>query len=162
MVRLIPSRGFLSFIALFFFVSILGPGHLFSQIREISVKVLADEELRKEPGWKILTENCLSQVSSEFERLFGIRFRVKEFEDWTSNDAARSVETLAEELDAQADKGRSDILLAFTAQKNLDQGFFGYSLFKEGLILSQYTEAVPLRRRPRGRCRLCHGLLRPG
>ncbi len=139
MVRRIPNSRFLIFIAIFFFASFLGPGRLFSQTREISVKVLADEELREEPGWKDLTESCLSQVSSEFERLFGIRFRVIEFEDWTSNDRARSLETLAEELDARADKGRADILLAFTAQKNLDQSFFGYSLFKEGLVLSQYS-----------------------
>jgi tetratricopeptide (TPR) repeat protein len=131
-------------ITVFLFLSVLNSPALFSQTRLINVKVFGDEELRLRPGWEMVTERCLSQVSSEFEREFGIKFVIEEYGIWDSDDNAHSLEMLAEQLDAQVNKGPADILLAFTGQKNLDPSYFGYSLFKEGLILSQYSEDTPV------------------
>jgi tetratricopeptide (TPR) repeat protein len=118
--------------------SALAPYYLFSQVREIRAKILADEECRQDPGWQLKIKDCLSGASSDFERWLGIRVVAWKYEAWESDDAAGSLETLAQELDAHADKENADVLLAFTAQENLDRGHVGYSLFLEGMILSRY------------------------
>jgi tetratricopeptide (TPR) repeat protein len=134
------GKGHLTLAAFLVGLSALAPCHLFPQAREISAKILADEECRQDPDWQIKIEACLSEASSAFERLFGIRVVPRKYEPWVSDDAAGSLATLVEELDAHADKENADVLLAFTAQENLDKGHVGYSLFLEGIILSRYGQ----------------------
>jgi tetratricopeptide (TPR) repeat protein len=126
------------------FVSGLAPLPLFSQIRDIGVKIIADDEFRKNPDWKLRAEDCLSMASADFERLFGIRILVKKFEAWNSGRSAKSLEALAEDLDAHFDKENIEILLAFAAQGNLDKSYTGYSVFREGIILLKNTDDRPL------------------
>ena len=104
-------------------------------LRELSILVLADEEFRRDPSWKSRIEDILEPASSHLERTFGLRFAAPEFRDWTSSDALRSVEMLAEDLAANIDKEPFDIVVAFTDQRNLDTRHNGCSLFKEGTIV---------------------------
>jgi len=134
----------LGLFAALLFMSGVAPIPLFSQIREIGAKIIADEEFRKNPGWKLRAENCLNMASADFERQFGIRILVKKFEDWNCGRSAKSLEALAEDLDAHFDKENNDILLAFTAQGNLDKSYAGYSVFREGIILLKNTDDMPL------------------
>ncbi len=134
----------LGLFAALLFMSGLAPIPLFSQIREIGVKIIADEEFRKNPDWKLRAENCLNMASADFERLFGIRILVNKFEDWNSGRSAKSLEALAEDLDAHFDKENFDVLLAFTAQGTLDKSYAGYSVFREGIILLKNTDDMPL------------------
>jgi tetratricopeptide (TPR) repeat protein len=144
MSRGLSEKRRLGLFAALLFVSGLAPLHFFSQIREIGVKIIADEEFRKNPVWKSRAENCLNTASADFERLFGIRILVKKFEDWSSGRSAKSWEALAEDLDAHLDKENIDILLAFTAQRTLDKSYTGYSVFREGIILLKDTDDMPL------------------
>ncbi|MBM3284479.1 MAG: hypothetical protein FJY81_01240, partial [Candidatus Aminicenantes bacterium] len=105
------------------------------ETRQLSLLVRADEECRLDPAWQEETKAVVDAVSRSFDKLFGIRFVIGEFGEWTSPDSVASLEHLAEDLEARSNKGPHDILVALTAQKNLDERYFGYSLFKEGLIL---------------------------
>ena len=110
------------------------------QVKELSVLVVADEEFRRDPSWKSRIEDILESASVHLERTFKLRFAASESRDWTSSDALRSVETLAEDLAANFDKESSDIIVAFTDQKNLDTRHNGCSLFKEGIIVLTRAE----------------------
>ena len=122
------------------FVAGLSPLRLFPQTRDIGVEIIADDEFRKNPDWKLRAENCLNIASVDFERLFGIRILVRQFEDWHSDRSAKSLETLADDLDAHFDKEKFEILLAFTALGSLDETLAGYSVFKEGIVLLRHTD----------------------
>jgi tetratricopeptide (TPR) repeat protein len=112
------------------------------RIRELSVLVVADEEFRRDPSWKSRVEAVLESASSHLEKAFGLRFAASEFRDWTSSDALRSVEMLAEDLAVTLDKNPSHIIVAFTDQKNLDTRHNGCSLFKEGTIVLTRAENI--------------------
>jgi tetratricopeptide (TPR) repeat protein len=110
------------------------------RVRELSVLVIADEEFRRDLSWKSTVEAVLDSASSHLEKVFGLRFTASEFRDWSSSDALKSVETLAEGVAANLDKEPSDIIVAFTDQKNLDTRHNGCSLLKEGVIVITRAE----------------------
>jgi len=60
------------------------------KIRIVTVKVVADEEFREFYGprynWKDVASNIVENASKVFEKDFGIRFVVKEFEAWNPGD----------------------------------------------------------------------------
>jgi tetratricopeptide (TPR) repeat protein len=110
------------------------------RVRELSVLVIADEEFRRDPRWKSRVEAVLESASFHLEKVFGLRFAASEFRDWSSSDALRSVEMLAEDLAANFDIETSDIIVAFTGQKNLNTRHNGCSLLKEGVIVLTCAE----------------------
>jgi tetratricopeptide (TPR) repeat protein len=114
-----------------------------SGVREVRVRVLADEEVRAEPGWRDRVSSLMAAVSGEYERLFGLRFVLLGFDGWLSDDSLGSLELLLDALDATASKEGCDALLALTAQKGLAPGTLGYSLFKEGIVLVLFTGDAP-------------------
>jgi tetratricopeptide (TPR) repeat protein len=104
-------------------------------MRDVRVKIVADEEWRRDPGWESKARGLIQGISAEFERLFAIRLIPERFGDWESNDAVGSIEVLADDLESRVEKEGCDILIALTAQANLSRGLLGCSLFREGLIL---------------------------
>jgi tetratricopeptide (TPR) repeat protein len=109
---------------------------------ELSVLVVADEEFRRDSDWKSKIEEVLEPASSYLETTLGLRLAALESRDWTSNDALSSVEMLAEDLVANIDKEPSDIVVAFTDQKNLETRHNGCSLFKEGIIVLKRADEI--------------------
>lgn len=108
-------------------------------LREISLKLMADEEFSIIPEGQKIVEAALADISREFENLFKLRFRWNSWSSWQSDNKVRRVEDLAENLDALADKGKADLLVAVTAQKNIALEHTGFSLFKAGIVLIVYT-----------------------
>jgi len=108
-------------------------------LREIRLKLMADEELSSTPGSKKIVEAALSDVSREFESLFGIKFRFGGWSDWKSDDRLRQVEDFAEVLEASTGRGKFDILVAVTAQKNIEPEYTGFSMFKSGIVVVIFT-----------------------
>jgi tetratricopeptide (TPR) repeat protein len=125
------------FVCLLLFVTLAAPS--FYEMRAITLKILGDEEFRRMPDWKTRAEYVVRAASSEFEEKFGLQFIASRFEEWTSDDSIRSLDSLADDLDARATKDGCDIILALTGQENLGAGYFGYSLYKEGLVLLRHT-----------------------
>ncbi len=125
--------------ALFFcllVIPLLGfPPPLRGEMRDVRVKVVADEEWRRDPDWIRKAEAGLGVVSADFERSFEIRLLPVKFGAWDSDDSVASMEKLANGLDSGADREGCDVLIALTAQPNLSRGLLGYSLFREGLVM---------------------------
>jgi tetratricopeptide (TPR) repeat protein len=118
----------------------LRPGAAAQEMRDVCVKIVADEEWRRDPDWALRAAGLLRGVSAEFERLFQIRLVARSFGAWESDDAVGSMAALADGLESRADKADCDILIALTAQPNLAGGLFGYSLFKEGLVMIRSSD----------------------
>lgn len=111
--------------------------------RTITLKILTDEEFRRSPYWKTRIEHYLKLAAPEFEDKFELRFLVAKYDAWTSNNALRSIDALADDLDARANKEGCDILIAVTGQENLESGYIGYSIYKEGIILVRLSDDTP-------------------
>lgn len=121
------------------------PTFLHSQTRDITIKLAADEEFRKDAGWREKVKSFLDLASSDFKAWFGIRFSIQKYEDWTSDNSLRSLDLLADHLAATVNKDSCDILLAFIGQRHPQEKYDGFSLFYEGIILlldSGDTEAM--------------------
>ncbi len=111
--------------------------------REVGILVLADEEVRAAPDWRPRITASMEAVSAEFERLFRIRLAIERFADWRSDDALVSLDLLLEKVDAETDRAGCDVILALTAQKDLDKSLVGYSMYKEGTILVRLESGPP-------------------
>jgi tetratricopeptide (TPR) repeat protein len=111
--------------------------------REVRVLVLADEEVRERPDWQQRVTAAMAFVSGEFERLFHIRLAIRRFGAWRSEDALRSLDLLIEKVDAEADRGDCEVVLALTAQRNLQDRFVGLSMYKEGTLLARVDDGPP-------------------
>ncbi|MGQ9801666.1 MAG: tetratricopeptide repeat protein [Candidatus Saccharicenans sp.] len=109
------------------------------EIREITIRLAADEELQDRPISRERVESLLREVSREFEKLFGLRFRWQGWERWRSPDGARNLEELAEDLDRAGLKMGAEILLAVTGQPDLELEYTGFSLFREATVIVIYT-----------------------
>jgi tetratricopeptide (TPR) repeat protein len=109
------------------------------EVREISIRLAADEELEARLVSRERVEGLLREVSREFEKLFGLRFRWQGWDRWKSPDEARSLEELAEDLDRAELKRGADILIAVTAQPDLELEYTGFSLFRVGTVVVIYT-----------------------
>lgn len=107
--------------------------------REITIRLAADEELGESFVAGERVEGLLREVSREFEKLFGLRFRWQGWDRWKSPDEARSLEELAEDLDRAELKRGADILIAVTAQPDLELEYTGFSLFRVGTVVVIYT-----------------------
>jgi len=106
-----------------------------AESRTIRVKVLGDEDYRRDTKWAASADDLLRVVSAEIEQTFGIRFLPVAHDEWISDDRKKTLEALAEDLDARLDKGDADVVLAITAQKNPAAGYSGFAQFREGLVL---------------------------
>jgi len=108
-------------------------------VREITLRLAADEEMLAIWGAKKKVEEALSEVSRDFEKLFALRFSWQGWSDWKSDNRLQQLEELAARLDLQAGKGSANILVAVTAQKDLTLEHTGFSLFKSGVIVVIYN-----------------------
>ncbi len=131
------------FLAAFAGVPFFGGQDRVGPVREVSVLVLADEEVRARPDWRARITASMGTVSGEFERLFGIRLAVRRIADWTSDDAAPSLESLSESLDSGTDRDGCDALLALAGRKDAGDSLLGYSMYKEGIILARFEAGPP-------------------
>jgi tetratricopeptide (TPR) repeat protein len=136
-------RSLSAMVLILFGLGLAGPTASGAETRNVGIRILADEETRAISGWQAGISAAVSAVSKDFERLFGIRFFIEGFSGWPSEDSINSLDLLLDGLEAQAEKGNSDIVLAFTAQETPASSLRGYSLYKEGIILCLFTDDTP-------------------
>ena len=100
-----------------------------TDIRTVTVKVVADEEFRDFWGpkynWKDHAKEIVQRASKVFEDNFGIRFVVQGFKEWNSDDhlwadanGLMGIDALVAELKREIRPGDEDIVVAFTGQGN--------------------------------------------
>jgi tetratricopeptide (TPR) repeat protein len=113
-------------------------------LREIGVKLLADEEFRSAPGWLARAESLVRSVSADFESGFGLRVVVRKIDAWISEPSLHTLEDIGRAVDARIDKEGCEVLVVFTSQAGIETGYTGFTLFKEGIIIFLDLRQLPL------------------
>jgi len=85
---LYPVKTFIIFLLIFSVLNIGLPQK--DPVRIINLKIAADEEVRANLTWKSDIKKLVRAVSRDFERHFGIQFKIKKCEDWTSDNSNSS------------------------------------------------------------------------
>lgn len=134
-------RRILVFILLASLTLFLIPAEIPSPLRIVSIKLVLDVSGNCSPQrqGKALT-SVLSEISSEFEQEFSIRFVVKEengFEKWLSDPKADSIDSMLPHLQKFAAKGLNDVVIGLTCRKDI-KGKKGLSLYEEGFVLVRW------------------------
>jgi len=85
-------------------------------VREIAVRVVCDEEFRRRAQWKSDAALRTTYASRVFEREFGIRFRIVDIGEWTSNDDCPQLLQVLADLVRKVPPSGAAIVLGFTGQ----------------------------------------------
>jgi hypothetical protein len=84
-------------------------------LREIRVRLAADEEFRSHPNWKGEAAMRLTFASDVYEREFRIRWVIAGFAEWKSDDDAPQLDDLLEAA-AKLPSSDVDFVMAFSGQ----------------------------------------------
>jgi hypothetical protein len=92
-------------------------------LRDIRVRIACDEEYRAAAAvahrdWKQDAVNRLHEASRPYETQFGIRWKAIDMVEWTSDDAAPTMDELRQQLARDVAPETCDVVLAFTAQSS--------------------------------------------
>lgn len=104
------------FCFLLFIISEIG----FSQTqsyRTVNLKVVVDEEYRSQTTWRLNIKRLIISSSEDFEKYFGIKFRIKTIDNWLSDNARESTFELLNDLIKQA---HNNLAVIFYYQKKYD------------------------------------------
>jgi hypothetical protein len=83
--------------------------------RTVRVRVAADQDVARLPGWQGLLRSRVEAVSREYERRFQIRFKPVEFVVWFA-PSETDIDSLRPALRRQAPPRGNEILLGFTGR----------------------------------------------
>ncbi len=84
--------------------------------REIRVRIACDEEWRAQKGWEKTARERLAAASAVYEKEFGIRWKAVDVVEWTSDDAAPSLDVLIHQAEREVPHADVDVLLTFSGQ----------------------------------------------
>ena len=124
--------------SIFFFIAFLIFGIGFSKnqnIRTVDLKIAVDEEFRSNKMWRLEIKRLIIDASQDFETRFDIRFRIKSFVFWFSDNSRSSMLGLLNDLRRKVPQGAGDVVLGFTAQPHLDQDLSGAAAYLNGYIV---------------------------
>ncbi|MGD2295857.1 MAG: tetratricopeptide repeat protein, partial [Candidatus Aminicenantes bacterium] len=121
--------------ALFLFLFVKGGFPQIQPVRTINLKVVVDEEYKKNKAWRINVSRLVSGTSMIFEKNFGIRFRIKSLGTWNSDNTHISMRVLLTDLQRSVPLKDCDIVLGFTDQLHLDHDLYGVASYLYGYIL---------------------------
>lgn len=131
--KLVFQRTSIAISLLFLFINNAFPQAESSRV--ISLKVAADEEFRSSERWPVDIRQLIKEASSAFEKHFGIRFEVKAYENWPSDNAINSTLELLNDLRKKVTKGDNDIVLGFTSQPRLINDLSGVATYLNGYVV---------------------------
>jgi hypothetical protein len=83
------------------FCVFLAAAQVKSDLRELDVLILADEEFESVLNWRERGKKALDQAAADFELLFGLGIKAKEFGSVQSNNSLSSMDDLAGDLEAK-------------------------------------------------------------
>jgi tetratricopeptide (TPR) repeat protein len=132
------QRYLILFLALLLLISITTSLSL--ETRTITIKVAADREFKNQEWilnvmWILNIKRLVADASRCFENNFGIRFKIKEFEYWSSDCATKSMPGLLNDLRKKVPQGKCDIVLGFTSRYHLRGPLTGVANYFLGYIL---------------------------
>jgi TonB family protein len=145
MVKQAPMLGFLVAVTALAGALVAGPAHAQpapaqpSEIRIVTLRAVADEMYRAQPGWDAMLRRTIQTVSDIYERQFQIRLVVRDVVPWTIGQAVPVPRILAR-VRAEVSTGSADVLVVFAAERceKLEYGFaltFGrYAMVQTGCL----------------------------
>lgn len=110
-----------------------------SEIRIVTLRAVADEMYRAQPGWEAMLRRTIQTVSDIYERQFQIRLAVRDVVPWTIGQAV-SVPRILSRVHAEVGPGPADVLVVFASERceKLEYGFaltFGrYAMVQTGCL----------------------------
>ena len=104
-------------------------------LRTVNIKVAVDEEYRSRKMWRFEIKRLISESSKDFEKYFGIRFRINKFDHWFSDNSRESTLELLNDLRKKVFKRDCDIVLGFTSQPSLKYDFSGAATYLHDYIV---------------------------
>lgn len=84
--------------------------------RTINIKVAFDEELQFHSKWRLTLQRVISASSRKFEKHFGIKLNVIDYENWKSDDSLTRVYDLINDLRKKVLLKDCDIVVGFSGQ----------------------------------------------
>lgn len=110
-----------------------------AEIRTVSVRAVADEMYRAQPGWEAMLRRTVQTVSDIYERTFQIRLVVRDVVPWTIGQGV-PVSRILSRVRMEVSVGSADVLVLFAAERceKLEYGFalaFGqYAMVQTGCL----------------------------
>jgi TonB family protein len=110
-----------------------------SDVRIVTVRAVADEMYRAQPGWDAMLRRTIQTVSDIYERQFQIRLAVRDVVPWTIGPGV-PISRILSRVRAEVSIGPADVLVVFAAERceTLKYGvayLFGrYALVQTGCI----------------------------
>ncbi|HEY7433891.1 MAG TPA: TonB family protein [Methylomirabilota bacterium] len=118
-------------------------------VRVVTVRAVADEMYRAQPGWEAMLRRTIQTVSAIYERQFQIRLVVHDVVPWTIGRGVPVPRILAR-VRAEVSTGPADVLVVFAAERceKLEYGFaqtFGrYAMVQTGCLdTAMLTNTAP-------------------
>jgi len=108
-------------------------------VRVVTVRAVADEMYRAQPGWEAMLRRTIRTVSDIYERAFQIRLAVHDVVPWTIGRGVPIPRILAR-VRTEVSAGPADVLVLFAAERceKLEYGFaltFGrYAMVQTGCL----------------------------
>jgi Flp pilus assembly protein TadD len=110
-----------------------------AEVRIVTVRAVADEMYRAQPGWDAMLRRTVQTVSDIYERNFQIRLVVRDVVPWTIGRSVPMPRILTR-VRAEVSTGAADVLVLFAAERceKLEYGFaqtFGrYAMVQTGCL----------------------------
>ena len=111
---------------------------LFSQnrsVRIVRLKVVADEEFRKNGDWRFEIKRHVANASRVFEDEFGIGFEIRTIDSWNSDNLQNTIVDLLNDLRKKVSLDEHDAVLGFTDQPRDGSGLGGVASYLKGYVL---------------------------
>jgi len=95
-----------------------------ADVRVVTVRAVADEMYRAQPGWQAMLRRTIQTVSDIYERNFQIRLAIHDVVPWTIGPAV-PVPRILGRVRAEVSTGPADVLVVFAAERceKLEYGF---------------------------------------
>lgn len=131
------SKSFLRvFLLLSFLFFIFQVGFSQTQLsRTVNLRVAADEEFRSNKNWRLEIKRLVAASSKVFEESFGIRFEIKSFKSWISDNSQNSTFDLLNDLRRKIPQGECDAVVGFTSQFDLKYDLIGAASYLRAYVL---------------------------
>lgn len=122
----------------FLFVLLSSKGIIYPQeqpIRTITIKIAADQDVQNRWISRMEIKRYVKDVSKMFEKRFGIRFKIKKYENWYSNCSSDYLFDLLTELRYEVPNGDCDIVLGITSKYPVNCSLLGIANYLTSYVL---------------------------
>jgi len=120
---------------------------LFSEnlpLRTVSIKIVADQKIEvgeKWGKWKIDMRQAVNSASRIFNKKFGIKFQIKQYEYWKPEKTRTAFPDLLVDLQKKVTLDECDIVLGLITSDEKRINSSGISCYISGYILVRYLES---------------------